>query len=192
MHADEKGKGRGTHLANDLAQQEEVQLAEDKQNRSQDVIPHRAHFIQHPEHDVGHEQQVDDRRAAGGMETNKQNGRVSCASFIIHHEWNGAVSRSRRSGKSEKWTHTAGQMLVSTKSEMLLRSTSGFEGPNTLVNEKPTSRAMYVVAAKNASTKKPNGCRVVCQISLALALSRAGARTEPGRSKASKHSPIAR
>ena len=88
-------------------------------------------------------------------------------------------------GKSEKWTHTAGQMLVSTKSEMLLRSTSGFEGPNTLVNEKPTSRAMYVVAAKNASTKKPNGCRVAYQKSLALAPSRA--RTEPGRSKASTH-----
>ena len=73
----------------------------------------------------------------------------------------------------KKWTHTAGQMLVSTKSEILLRSTSGFEGPNTLVNEKPTSRAMYVVAAKNASTKKPNGCRVAYQKSLALALARA-------------------
>ena len=84
LHADEKGKGRGTHLANDLAQQEEVQLAEDKQNRSQDVIPHRAHFIQHPEHDVGHEQQVDDRRAAGGMETTKQTKRP-CQLCVIHH-----------------------------------------------------------------------------------------------------------
>ena len=51
-------------------------------------------------------------------------------------------------------------MLVRTKSATLLRSTSGLEGPNTLVNVKPTSREMYVVAAKNASTKNPNGCRV--------------------------------
>ena len=77
----ERGMGQsgeeGTDLANDLAQQEEIQLAENKQNRSQDVIPHRADFIQHPKHDVGHDHQIencgatdrDDRRMSHCMES---------------------------------------------------------------------------------------------------------------------------
>lgn len=49
-------------------------------------------------------------------------------------------------------------MLVSTKSGILVSLLSGSLGPKTWVSENPTSSAMYVVAAKNARTKKLYGC----------------------------------
>ena len=62
------GRRRGgrTHFADDLAQQEKVQLAEDEEDRSQDVVPHRARLVEHPEHDVRHDKQVEQRGAGGG------------------------------------------------------------------------------------------------------------------------------
>lgn len=60
-----QGDGSKTHITNDPAQQEEVKLAEDKQNRSQTVVPHRAQLVEHPEHDVGHENEVNNRGAVG-------------------------------------------------------------------------------------------------------------------------------
>ncbi len=56
---------REAHLANDLAQQEIVQLTEDEEDRSQDVVPHRAHLVEQPEHDVRHDPKVQYCRAAG-------------------------------------------------------------------------------------------------------------------------------
>lgn len=55
-------------------------------------------------------------------------------------------------------TYAPGQIEVNTNRGTLCRLCGGFDGPNTCVNEKPTSRAMYVVAAKNAKTKKLKGC----------------------------------
>jgi hypothetical protein len=57
----------------------------------------------------------------------------------------------------EENTHTPGQMLVRTNSGIECKARSGFEGPKVDVNVKPTSRAIYVVAAKNASVKNVNG-----------------------------------
>ena len=58
-----QGDGSKTHITNDPAQQEEVKLAEDKQNRSQTVVPHRAQLVEHPEHDIGHDNEVNNRGA---------------------------------------------------------------------------------------------------------------------------------
>ena len=71
------GRQRGgrTHFADDLAQQEKVQLAEDEENRGQDVVPHRADLVEHHEHDVRHNGHVEDRsaaRAGAGVGTEKR------------------------------------------------------------------------------------------------------------------------
>lgn len=107
----------GTHLADDLAQQEKVELGEDEEDGGEDEVPHRADLVEHGEHDVGHDRKVEDHSAA----------QRACERGGVR----GAMS-----------THAPGQMLVRTKSGMLWRSAGGFDGPKTEVKEKPTSRAM--------------------------------------------------
>lgn len=46
---------------------------------------------------------------------------------------------------------------MNTNRGMLFSAPGGFEGPNVSVIVKPTSKDMYVVAAKNAAAKKDNG-----------------------------------
>lgn len=58
--------GRLAHLADDLAQQEKVELAQDEEHRGEDEVPHRADLVEHGEHDVGHDRKVEDRSAAQG------------------------------------------------------------------------------------------------------------------------------
>lgn len=54
-------------------------------------------------------------------------------------------------------TYAAGHTLVNTNNEMLFNDSAGLEGPNVWVIVNPTSRDMYVVAAKNAAAKKDRG-----------------------------------
>ena len=46
---------RITHLANDLVQQEIVKLAQNEQNRGENVVPHGANFVENAQYDVQHE-----------------------------------------------------------------------------------------------------------------------------------------
>lgn len=51
-------------LADDLVQQEVVQLAEDKEHHREHEVPHRADLVEHAEYDVQHDKEVDDRSGA--------------------------------------------------------------------------------------------------------------------------------
>lgn len=54
-------------------------------------------------------------------------------------------------------THTAGQMLVSTKRGMLESACGGLEGPNVREMVRATSRDIYVVATKKKKPTMENG-----------------------------------
>ena len=60
-------------------------------------------------------------------------------------------------GAGRRCTYAPGQIVVKTNRGILCRSSGGFDGPKTEVKVKPTSRAMYVVAAIKARVKKVNG-----------------------------------
>jgi hypothetical protein len=87
------------HLANNLVQQEIVQLTENEEDGTEDVVPHGPDLIQDRKDDVGHQAKVQE----GGA------GRDSVSISVGHKEHEGQGGRTKR----EMCTDMVGKIKMS-------------------------------------------------------------------------------